>query len=93
MGVAIAGQITPHRLLSNPNSETTRKFGTRMIVGGIMSVERINRNTHLLPSNWYLDSANAAIALNSSVINVATTVMNTLFQRKRPKSNLPKISV
>ena len=43
VGVATAGQITPHRLLSRPSSETTRKFGTRMIVGGIINVEMIEQ--------------------------------------------------
>ena len=72
---------------------TTRKFGTRMIVGGIISVAMMIRNTAFLrPRKRYFDSANAAIALKSSVISVATTVMNTLFQRKRTKSNWPKIS-
>src|SRR5437773_4822741 len=90
VGVATAGQITPHGLFSKPSSETTRKLGTRMIVGGIISVDRISRNTHFRPSNRYFDSANAAIALNSSVIRVAMTVMKTLFQRKRAKLNLPR---
>ena len=93
VGVATAGQITPHKLLSMPSSETTRKFGTRMMVGGIISVEIMSRNTHFSPPKRYFDRANAAIALKSSVISVATTVMNTLFHRKRAKSNLPKISV
>ena len=63
-----------------------------MIVGGIISVEMISRNTASRPPKRYFDSANAAMALKSSVISVATTVMNTLFQRKVPKENLPKIS-
>ena len=52
-----------------------------MIVGGIISVAMISMNTAFWPRNWYLDSANAAIELISSVSSVATTVMNTLFQR------------
>ena len=39
------------------------------------------------------EGAKAAIELNSSVRMVATTVMNTLFQRYRPKLNLPNRSV
>ena len=35
VGVAIAGRITPHRLLSKPTLLITRKTGTRMMVGGI----------------------------------------------------------
>ena len=92
VGVATAGQMTPQRLFSIPSSDTTRKLGTRMIVGGIISVEMISRNTASRPPNRYFDSANAAMALKSSVISVATTVMNTLFQRKVPKENLPRIS-
>ena len=93
VGVATAGQMTAHRLFSSPSSATTRKFGTRMIVGGIISVEMIRRKTALRPPNRYLDNANAAIALNSSVMSVATTVMKTLFQRNVPNENLPKISL
>ena len=62
MGVATAGQMTPHRLLSSPSSETTRKLGTRMIVGGIIKVEMMNRNTASRPPNRYFESANAAMA-------------------------------
>ena len=89
VGVATAGQITPHRLFRSPSSETTRKFGTSTIVGGTISVDRISRNTVRCPAKRYLDSANAAMELNSSVMIVATTVMNTLFHRYCPKSNLP----
>jgi hypothetical protein len=64
-----------------------------MIVGGIISVEMMIRNTHFSPPKRYFDSANAAMALKTSVNSVATIVMNTLFHRKRMKSNLPKISV
>src|SRR5438552_2661273 len=73
VGVATAGQMTPHRLLRRPSSETTRKFGTRMIVGGIISVAMMSRNTASRPPKRYLDSADAAMALNSSVISAATT--------------------
>src|SRR4029077_8646752 len=92
VGVATAGQMTPHRLFSSPSSETTRKLGTRMIVGGIIKVEMISRNTASRPRKRYFDSANAAMALNSSVTSVATTVMNTLFQRYVPNENFSKIS-
>ncbi len=81
MGVATAGQITPHRLLSRPSSLTTRKLGTSTIAGGTMSVAMISRNTPERPLNLYLDSAKAAIELKSSVKMVATTVMNTEFHR------------
>ena len=93
VGVATAGQITPHRLFKSPSSETTRKLGTRMIVGGIINVEMIRRKTALRPPKRYFDNANAAIALKSSVMSVATTVMNTLFQRNVPNENLPNTSV
>ena len=63
-----------------------------MMVGGIISVEMISRNTVSRPPKRYFDNANAAMALNSSVINVATTVMNTLFHRYVPKENLSKTS-
>ena len=77
----MAGRITPHRLLSSPTVLITRNTGTRMMVGGIISVAMISRNTAFCPRNWYLDSANAAMELISSVSSVATTVMNTLFHR------------
>ena len=51
------------------------------MVGGIISVAMISTNTVFWPVNWYLDSANAAMELNSRVMRVATTVMKTLFHR------------
>src|SRR5678815_3382171 len=93
VGVATAGQITPHRLFSMPSSETTRKFGTSTIVGGTISVDRISRKTTLRPEKRYLESANAAIELNSNVKIVAITVMKTLFHRYVPNANLPARSV
>ena len=93
VGVATAGQITPHRLLSKPSSATTRKLGTSTMAGGTIRVARITRNTPERPRNWYFDSAKAAIELNSRVRIVATTVMNTEFHRYRPKLSLPPRSV
>jgi hypothetical protein len=57
----------------------------RLIVGGIISVAMISTKTKVRPRNWYFDSANAAIELNSTVMIVATTVMKALFQKYRPK--------
>ena len=54
VGVATAGQITPHRLFSRPSCETTRKFGTSTIVGGTISVARISRNTVAPPAEVVL---------------------------------------
>ena len=81
VGVAMAGKITPHKLFSKPTLLMTRNTGTKMMVGGIMSVAMISRNTAYCPRNWYLDNAKAAIELIKSVSNVATTVMKTLFHK------------
>ena len=43
-----------------------------------MSVARIASSATSLPRNLYLDSAKAAIEFITSVIRVATTVMNTV---------------
>ena len=59
----------------------TKKAGTKIIVGGIISVAMIKTNTVFWPLNWYFDNAKAAIELNSSVMMVATTVMKTLFHK------------
>src|SRR5438034_395150 len=93
VGVATAGQITPHRLFSNPRFEITRKFGTSTIVGGIINVQMTSRNTVFCPLNLYFDNAKAAIELNSSVIRVATTVMKTLFHKYRPNEKRPNSCV
>ena len=81
VGVATAGRITPQRLLSRPTSLMTRKTGTKMMVGGIISVAMMSRKTAFWPLKRYLDKAKAAIELNSRVSKVATTVMKMLFQR------------
>ena len=81
VGVATAGKITPHKLLSSPTSLITRNTGTRMMVGGIISVAMMRKNTPFCPRNRYLDKAKAAMELNNKVSTVATTVMNTLFHR------------
>ena len=81
VGVAMAGKITPHKLLSRPTELITRNTGTKMMVGGIIRVAMISKNTAFWPRNWYLDRAKAAIELISNVSSVATTVMNTLFHK------------
>ncbi len=54
---------------------------------GIISVDRMNTKMPVRPRNSYLLSANAHIALTTSVMMVATTVTNTLLARYRPKLN------
>ena len=52
-----------------------------MMVGGIISVASISRNTGSRPANLYFDRAKAAMEFSSRVRTVATVVMNTLFHR------------
>ena len=81
MGVAAAGMIMPHRVLTSPSEETTWYTGRKITCNGIMMVASVMTNSVSRPRKLYLDKAYAAIELTTSVSTVASTVTIAEFRK------------